>query len=44
VTLVGVRPDAVLITDPWFGQVWHPKAQFESAYSTFNQMAVILTA
>jgi uncharacterized protein YvpB len=43
VTVVGVRPDAVLINDPWFGPAWHPKAQFESAYSTFQQMAVILT-
>src|SRR2546422_6900902 len=42
VTITGVRPDAVLINDPWFGQAWHPKAQFESAYRTFNGMAVIL--
>ena len=44
VTVIGVRPDAVLIDDPWFGRAWHPKAQFESAYATFAQMAVILTA
>jgi uncharacterized protein YvpB len=42
VTLIGVRPDAVLINDPWFGQAWHPKAQFESAYRTFAEMAVVL--
>ena len=42
VTVVGVRPGAVLINDPWFGQVWHSKAQFESAYRTFDQMAVIV--
>jgi uncharacterized protein YvpB len=42
VTLIGVRPDAVLVNDPWFGQAWHPKAQFESAYATFAQMAVVL--
>ena len=42
VTLIGVRPDAVLINDPWFGQGWHPKAQFESAYRTFAEMAVVL--
>ena len=42
VTLIGVRPDAVLINDPWFGQVWHPKAQFESAFHTFEEMAVVL--
>jgi uncharacterized protein YvpB len=42
VTITGVRPDAVLINDPWFGQAWHPKAQFESAYSTFSGMAVVV--
>jgi uncharacterized protein YvpB len=42
VTLVGVRPDAVLINDPWFGQAWHSKAQFESAFQTFEQMGVVL--
>jgi uncharacterized protein YvpB len=42
VTLIGVRPDAVLINDPWFGQHWHTKAQFEAAYATFQQMAVIV--
>ena len=44
VTITGVRPDSVLINDPWFGQAWHPKAQFESAYRTFDGMAVILEA
>ena len=44
VTITGVRPDAVLINDPWFGQAWHPKAQFESAYRTFDGMAAILEA
>jgi uncharacterized protein YvpB len=42
VTLIGVRPDALLINDPWFGQAWHSKAQFESAYRTFAEMAVVL--
>jgi uncharacterized protein YvpB len=42
VTLIGVRPDAVLINDPWFGQAWHSKAQFESAFHTFEEMAVVL--
>lgn len=42
VTLSGVRADAVLIDDPWFGRAWHPKAQFESAYATFGGMAVVL--
>jgi uncharacterized protein YvpB len=43
VTVIGVRGDAVLINDPWFGQHWHSKAQFEAAYATFQQMAVIVT-
>lgn len=42
VTLVGVRPGAVLINDPWFGRAWHSMAQFESAYSTFGDMAVVV--
>jgi uncharacterized protein YvpB len=42
VTVVGVRPGFVLINDPWFGQAWHTKAQFESAYRTFSHMAVII--
>jgi uncharacterized protein YvpB len=42
VTLIGVRPGAVLIDDPWFGRAWHTKAEFESAYATFSQMAVVL--
>jgi len=42
VTVIGVRPDTVLINDPWFGQHWHTKAQFEAAYATFQQMAVIV--
>lgn len=42
VTVIGVRPDAVLIDDPWFGRAWHPRSQFESAYATFAQMAVVV--
>ena len=42
VTVIGARPDAVLINDPWFGQAWHAKAQFESAYRTFDDMAMIV--
>lgn len=42
VTIIGVRSDGVLINDPWFGQAWHAKAQFESAYRTFDDMAVIV--
>ena len=26
------------------GQAWHSRAQFESAYRTFDEMAVVLTA
>src|SRR5437879_2851030 len=36
--------DAVLINDPWFGRAWHPKEQFESAYRTFADMAIVLGA
>jgi uncharacterized protein YvpB len=42
VTVIGVRPGGVLINDPWFGQAWHSKAQFESAYRTFDNMAVVI--
>jgi len=42
VTIIGVRRDAVRINDPWFGRAWHPKAQFESAYRTFAEMAVVV--
>ncbi|TMF88870.1 MAG: hypothetical protein E6I11_00530 [Chloroflexi bacterium] len=44
VTIIGVRRDAVLINDPWFGRAWHPKEQFESAYRTFADMAIVLGA
>jgi len=40
--VIGVRPGEVLINDPWFGQAWHPKAQFESAFRTFGNMAVVI--
>ena len=42
VTVIGVKLDAVLINDPWFGQAWHAKAQFESAYLTFDDMAAVV--
>jgi len=42
VTLIGVTPDSVLVNDPWNGQASHSKAEFESAYATFNDMAVVL--
>jgi hypothetical protein len=42
VTLIGVRPDAVLTNDPALGQAWHSKAHFESAFHTFEERAVVL--
>jgi uncharacterized protein YvpB len=42
VTIAGVRPGGVFIDDPWFGPAWHTKAQFEAAYSTFGDMAVVV--
>lgn len=42
VTLIGVTPGWVLINDPWWGQLWKSKAEFEAAYSSFGQMAVVL--
>jgi uncharacterized protein YvpB len=42
VTIAGVRPGAVYIDDPWFGAGWHTMAQFEAAYSTFGDMAVVV--
>jgi len=42
VTMIGVTPSAVLLDDPWFGQRWHARSEFEGAYGTFGDMAVIL--
>jgi len=42
VTVVGVDPDNVLVYDPIRGPGWWPKSTFESAYATFDDMAVIL--
>ncbi|HZQ49877.1 MAG TPA: C39 family peptidase [Candidatus Dormibacteraeota bacterium] len=39
-TVVGVRPDAVLVNDPMRGQYWVGKAAFEAAYSVFNEAIV----
>src|SRR5260370_39967060 len=41
-TVLGVRPEAGLINDPCVAQSSHPNAQFESAYSTFEDMAVVV--
>jgi uncharacterized protein YvpB len=42
VTVAGVNPTSMLINDPDAGQYWIPKSTFESAYDTYNQMAVVL--
>jgi uncharacterized protein YvpB len=42
VTLAGVTSDFVLVNNPWFGVQWIAKPTFETAYATFNHMAVIL--
>jgi uncharacterized protein YvpB len=39
-TAVGVRPDAVLVNDPWRGQYWVAKGSFEAAYSDFMEAIV----
>jgi uncharacterized protein YvpB len=43
VAVIGVDGGRVLLDDPWFGQSWHAKAEFEAAYATFDDMAVVLT-
>ena len=42
VTVIGVTPTLVLLDDPYFGQRWHSRAEFEAAYGTFGDMAVII--
>jgi uncharacterized protein YvpB len=42
VAVIGVTPTQVLLNDPWYGQRWHPRSEFEASYGTFNDMAVIL--
>ncbi len=42
VTVVGVNEDSVLVNDPLSGPQWVSKSTFEAAYSTYQQMAVIL--
>jgi uncharacterized protein YvpB len=39
-TVVGVRPDAVLVNDPMRGQYWVGKAAFQAAYSDFSEAIV----
>jgi uncharacterized protein YvpB len=42
VAVIGVTPGLVLLNDPYYGQRWHTRAEFEASYSTFGDMAVIL--
>ena len=42
VLVVGVTPGAVLINDPVAGQVWRTRSDFEAAYATFGDMAVVV--
>jgi uncharacterized protein YvpB len=42
VAVIGVTPTQVLLNDPWYGQRWHSRSEFEASYSTFGDMAVIL--
>jgi uncharacterized protein YvpB len=42
VAVIGVTPAMVLLNDPYYGQRWHTRVEFEASYSTFGDMAVIL--
>src|SRR5205814_3231111 len=42
VTLVGLAPGQVLIFDPDQGPLWLARSTFETAYQTFDEMAVEL--
>ena len=42
VTLVGLAPGQVLIFDPDQGSLWLARSTFETAYQTFDEMAVEL--
>lgn len=42
VTVTGVTRTLVLLNDPWYGQRWHSRTEFEAAYATFGDMAVVL--
>jgi len=43
VTVVGVDAGNVLVNDPILGTGWWPKSVFESAYATFDDMALVLS-
>ena len=42
VLVVGVTPAQVLLDDPWWGETWRTRPIFESAYATFDHMAVVI--
>jgi uncharacterized protein YvpB len=42
VLVVGVTPGSVLVNDPMKGQVWLGRSEFETAYATFDDMAVVI--
>ncbi len=42
VTVIGVNSGSILVNNPWQGQQWISKAQFENAYGMFDQMAVVI--
>lgn len=42
VLVVAVTPTQVLVNDPYFGRHWHSRTEFEAAYDTFDEMAVVL--
>ncbi len=42
VTVIGVNDGSLLVNNPWQGQQWISKSQFEWAYGMFNQMAVVI--
>jgi len=42
VAVIGVTPTLVLLNDPYYGQRWHTRAEFEASYSTFGDMAVVI--
>jgi uncharacterized protein YvpB len=42
VLAVGVTPTSVLVDDPMHGQTWLTRRQFEAAYATFDDMAVVV--
>jgi len=44
VTMYGVTRGYVLVNNPWHGyRQWISKRRFEAAYSTFGNMAVVLS-